>query len=262
MKQSLALLQWDYRRARRTDKELSYGVHLFWLILTGSVLWLPVYTVLLFVLPALSIITESVGYLIGSYLLGLFLNGIWWHVLSFKLIDRHVKHIERKGKLFEDMVDFVKESAAMEDSEKELGKNIYSLELISAEYFKYFPKRLAGTWTLIGIFSLGVSTYYAAFFMMNELRKMQQVEDDFLQILSEILGSLGIINYPITYEPVVPQREYGIFAAISVATLGLYWFYWWYVLITDHNRFFVSSERWESALIFTLFHRDNRSFYK
>jgi hypothetical protein len=254
MKQSLGLLQLDYRRARKTDRQISYGTQLFWMILSGAIIWLPVYTILVFKLPVLAMIADNTDLLIASYFLGLLVSGWWWHVITFKLVDRHLQHMDRKGKFFEDIVDYVKEEAADRNAEEGVGQKIYSLEILVTQYYKSLKRRHPGTWTIIGIFSCGISTYYTAYFLMNDLQKMQQIEDDFLQILSEILASLNVIKYPITYEKEIPIREYGIFAAIAIFTLGLFWFYWWYVLVTDPNTYYENSERWESQLIFTLFY--------
>jgi hypothetical protein len=51
------------------------------------------------------------------------------------------------------------------------------------------------------------------------------------------------------------MREFGVFLALSIVTLGLFWFYWWYVLVSDYNVFFDISERWEGILQFTALYK-------
>lgn len=257
--QSLSLLQLDFRKSWQTDRRMNYGVHLLWLLLTNSILWFPAYTVILIFFPQILRIPQGTTFILVLYLFGFLFMGIWWHVLSFYLVDRHQKHFNRKAHLFEDLVLFAREMVEEKDINQEdhpeIHKKIYSLEIFVSEYYRHFPRHNPVMWTILSIISLGFSTFFMAYFLMVELRKLQELEDEFLKIYSSVMEEFAILKYPIRNHHPVPQREFGIFAALSVLTLGLFWFYWWYTLIVDTNRFFDASERWEASLNYMLFFR-------
>lgn len=260
MRQSIAALHLDFRQAWRSDKRISYGLHLLWLFLTGSILWFFVLTVALLFFSGSGIpISLSFGKVALGYFIGFLFYGWWWHVLVYQLVARHGRHVERKKLLFRDLYyyayEFLLEKGYSKEDHPDLVKKVYSLQFFSDEYGKSFHSRHAGLWTILSVVTLGIAAYVAAFFLMEDVKRMQKFEKEYLEHLSEVFMDLDVLSYPIPYDREVPMREFGIFLALSFVTLGLFWFYWWYVLVADYNIFFDASERWEGVCQYTLLYK-------
>ncbi len=256
MKQALAILLFDFRRSWRTDRKMSYGAHLIGLLLTGAIVWFPVFTVFLFYFPYTEWIHANAWYIVLSYLLGFLFWGFWWYVLIFRLLARHRDHAVRKNDLWDDFSRFctqeMKRQGIKKEDNPDLAKRIYSLELFANEYKKAFILRHPGLWTFLTFVSFGIVSYVVAFFLMQDLQRMQQFEEEYLQVLSDVLIEMGILTEPVIPQKQIPYREYGIFLALSIVSGGLFWFYWWYILVKDGNCFFDMTERWETEIHYSL----------
>lgn len=256
MKQALGMLFFDIRRSWRTDKKMSYGAHLLGLLFTGAILWFPLFIGALITSPYLEMIRQNALHVLLFLLFGFAFYGWWWYVLIFRVLARHNDHMERKKHVWDDISRLcsrqLEAQGLQKDSHPDLYKKVYSLELFANEYKKVFVHRSPALWTFLTFMTLGIISYVVAFFVMQDLQKMQQFEDEYLQVLSEVFQETGLLDYPIILEKQIPYREYGIFFALAIVSMGLFWFYWWYILLKDGNSFFEMSERWEMEIFYSL----------
>ncbi len=254
--QTLSLLHLDFRKSMRTDRPFHFGSHLLLFIITGTALWLPLSIYFFWLSPMIPLFAIPASAQIALFILGAFTFGLWSHVVVFLLIQRYELQRERKVQLFTDLAFFAKEVAQVNGKQpsefSELYKKIYSLEIFPAEYARHLPERNAALWTFLNWLTLGLASYFFAFMLMTSMQRQQDLEEDFLFILSEVLIELKLLRYPLPLEYRIVRREFSVYALLSIFSLGLFWYFWYYALMHDFNRLLDRSERWEGVLHYIL----------
>jgi hypothetical protein len=184
---------------------------------------------------------------------GILTLGIYAIYVQYKLIARQQDHFRRMGRFAGDLVRLIAERA------KETGSAQSSAELVEVralsddfQRFQRGKERSAALWTILSIVTLGLAMLYVLYFLNADLVRHQRLEADFIERSSTLLTKLGVGQYPIEVEHVVPNRNYAVYLLLTVITLGLFELYWVYVRIKDPNEHFKEHERFEDQLIATI----------
>ena len=75
-------------------------------------------------------------------------------------------------------------------------------------------------------------------------------EQDFDEKLSLIRNKLGVVRYPITFQPVGELRQsFGLHLGLSIITLGIYGIFWDYRLHTDPEKVYPEFHAVEDSVL-------------
>ncbi len=177
-----------------------------------------------------------VGLFFAIFLLyvAIFVVGIIFVILLFKLVKRRNTHFNRQTFVFEDLIGAAKQLAAKKGVDVSLHVNYLERNVREAKF-----DELEKNATLYAILSLfPIFNYYVYYFLMKDFFRHERREDQYVAGLTNLLATLGIpMNLPRRTSP-VPDRSFAVYLIVSLITGGIFSIYWVYVLVTDPNNHF------------------------
>jgi len=85
------------------------------------------------------------------------------------------------------------------------------------------PKVKPGLAVFLDVITLGIYGLVATYRIMRFWWQIQLTEQDFDEKLSVIWAKIGIVRYPLTFEPIPEMnRSFGMHFFLSVVTIGIY----------------------------------------
>ncbi len=184
--------------------------------------------------------------LFGLFYLGIFVVGIVYAVMLYKLAKRRNTHFARQQFLYEDMVNMAKELAAKKGTDLSLSLN--NLDRTYREARVEETEKSAALWAILA-FITGIASLYVFYFLMKDFFKHERREDLFIEDLNRALIAGGItVNLPRRTVP-VPDRSFILYFILSLVTGGLFTIYWVYVLLEDPNNHFRQQALIEDTII-------------
>lgn len=83
---------------------------------------------------------------------------------------------------------------------------------------------------------------------MKDIYRHERREEAFLQELSTAATVIGVnLGFQPRAKP-TPNRSFLVYFLLTIFTVGVFWFYWLYRLITDPNRHFTSQWAIEDSI--------------
>jgi hypothetical protein len=178
--------------------------------------------------------------------------------LFYILIKRRNLHFEREYRFFYDTSLALKNLAATRglSSNEVVQRNLRDIDshLTSIHYSS--RDRNAILWLIlffvpvVDIFAY----FYILYFLTTDFGEHEPMEDWLISSVARALGSIGI-NF--TYSRAsfskkredIPQRSFWLYVVLDIITLGVFGFYWIYVLIKDPNNHFKTEAKIEGAIL-------------
>lgn len=111
----------------------------------------------------------------------------------------------------------------------------------------------AGLAVFLSFVTLGVYGFVADYRMMRFWWEIQLTEVDFTDRLSQVWLRLGIVRYPLAFEPVLAlRRGFGLHLLLLFVTLGIYGVVWDYQLHTDPEKLYPEVHSTEDMVLSAL----------
>jgi hypothetical protein len=111
----------------------------------------------------------------------------------------------------------------------------------------------AGLSLILSFITLGIYGYYAVYRTMRFWWEVELTEQDFDDKLSLIWTKLGIIRYPLTFEPDEElHRSFGMHLFLTIVTFGIFGIVWDYRLHTDPDRIYPEFHSAEDGVLSAL----------
>ncbi len=184
----------------------------------------------------------------GFILLSFITGGIFYFVVLYQRIERRDEHFRRMTSFFRAALGSTRDASngkAVDISEKT--KKIDE-KLTEADETLLRPKN-AILWVALSILTFGLALFYIYFFLLVDWYRAQQLEHELLDDFNDIWLRLGLTKDEVNVNIVLPERNYWLYLFLSIITLGIFIFYWDYVIHTEPEPVFDENSKWESKIL-------------
>ncbi|HVP23271.1 MAG TPA: DUF4234 domain-containing protein [Conexivisphaerales archaeon] len=182
------------------------------------------------------------------FMLGFVLLYLAFLYVIYTLIRRRNGHFARQQRLFTDLEAALREIA----SKKGTGVDSYlgSFDATLRESQIEETEKSAVLWVILYVIPVVnlIAGLYILYFLTGDYFKHERREDAMIADASRALSALGIGFSFNRYEP-LPNRSFVLYIILTLITLGIFSFYWEYVLIQDPNKHFANHVRFEESLL-------------
>ncbi len=184
--------------------------------------------------------------LLALFYIGIFVVGILYVIMLYKLVKRRNAHFSRQRFLYEDLINMAKELASKKGVDISLSLN--NLDRTHREAMVEETEKSAALWAIL-TFVTGIAALYIFYFLTKDFFKHERKEELFLDDLNRSLATAGIaVNLPRRTVP-IPDRSFILYFILTLVTLGLFHIYWLYVLLEDPNNHFRQQALTEDTII-------------
>jgi predicted permease len=108
--------------------------------------------------------------------------------------------------------------------------------------------RAAGLWSILYLFVTPIVGIIIAYNLTQDLRKHEELQVTAQAAISGALRDIGLPPLPATQYR-AHKRDPLLFVILSLITAGLFWIYWFYVLLKDYNEHFSDQASFEDGLL-------------
>ena len=177
--------------------------------------------------------------------------GIYVLVMFYRRLNRADLFRERRLHYYNAVIDATREYAEQEGQYGAAHDDLEDLHRFVKERFEDEHKPIgAGKSLALSIVTLGIYGLFAVYRMMRFWWQIQLTEQDFDEKLSLIWTKLGVVRYPVTFEPVKSlDRSFGIHFLLTLVTLGIYGIVWDYQLHTDPEKLYPETRAVEDTVV-------------
>lgn len=204
---SLPQVESDIRRRVDTDKQMSFGAYILWIL-------------------ALSVFTLGIGTVVYVF------------IIEYQLVDRRNQHFARQHSFLRNVVRVLRERADASKETKALA-SIDRAEAMLNDAAVREGERNAWLWgVILPILTLGIASFYTRWFLTVDYRRHSVRQREIWDTISECLRESTDKSISLVDESVLPERNFWIYLLLTILTLGLFGIYWQYVLFDDPNKHF------------------------
>ena len=164
----------------------------------------------------------------------------------YKWIKRRNDHFRRQILEMKTIVDLIRKKSFQ--SKIDVDEQIDSLNNLVRESEYEETEKSAALWIILTLL-VSVLIFYVYHFLTKDFRKHEFREERFLEVLNRTLEKIGLPSLAFRREHYIPERNTVLYVILTVLTIGLFGFYWVYVLTKDPNNHFKEQIRWEDELI-------------
>lgn len=171
-------------------------------------------------------------------------------ILLYMLFSRNNRHTRREAMLRRSIIDFLRSRAVENGVINDISAEIQTMESIDYESRMREPERNAALWSLlplipvVGWIFFLVALYYLTSYPVPHDRRWHA----FTQQVQSAGSKLGMSMMLPSWKT-IPERSFIIYLILTILTLGLFIFYWYYVLIKDINEHYTIQWQFEDQLM-------------
>lgn len=145
-------------------------------------------------------------------------------VIFYKRLNRADLFSDRRRHYYAAVLDYTTRYADQNGQAARVRYEIADLTTYVKDRFNSVHRPIkAGLSVVLSFITLGVYWYISVYRLMKYWWEIQVTEQDFCDRLSLIWSKLGIIHYPVSYEPVQQvRRSFWTSFLLSIVTLGIY----------------------------------------
>lgn len=179
-----------------------------------------------------------VGWGLYFFLLSFVTLGIYPIIVFYRRLNRADLFRDRKQHYYRSVLDFTKQYAEETGSYDAVHHQIEDLDRFVTDRFATEHKPIkAGPSLVLSLATFGIYGFVAVAKLMRFWWQIQVTEQDFNEKLSLIWMKLGVVRYPVDFEPVQAlRRSFGMHFLLSIVTLGIYGIIWDHRLHTDPDK--------------------------
>ncbi|WP_274562025.1 DUF4234 domain-containing protein [Streptomyces spiramyceticus] len=181
-----------------------------------------------------------VSWALYFFLLSWVTLGIYSIIVFYRRLNRADLFRERRAHYYSAVINATRQYAELNEQYGAAHEDLDDLQRFVKERFTDEHKPIqAGLSLILSFITLGIYGCYATYRTMRFWWEIQPTEQDFDEKLSLIWTKLGIVKYPLTFEPDEElHRSFGLHFFLAIVTLGIYGIIWDYRLHTDPDRIY------------------------
>jgi len=215
---SIPLVEADIRRRVDTDKPMSFGSYILWLI-------------------ALSIFTMGIGAIVYAF------------IIEYQLVDRRNQHFARQQSLYRNVIRVIREHGDVLKDDK-IATAADRAEAQLNDIVIREPERNPWLWAvLLPIVTLGIASLYTRWFLTVDYRRHSVRQRELSDTMADGLRLATGKSASVVDESVLPDRNFWIYLLLTIVTFGLFGWYWQYVLFDDPNKHFARQAFAEDQIV-------------
>ena len=163
----------------------------------------------------------------------------------YKWIGRRNAHFKRQLMMYRDLVTLLREISRERGVDISTQIALISREISEAEIEE--TEKSTVLWIILTLI-IGIIIFYIYHFLTKDFFTHEKREDRIVRGIQEALEVLGVkFDYRRYYE--IPHRNTILYILLTVITLGIFGFYWVYVITKDPNEHFTEQRKWEDSLV-------------
>ena len=165
----------------------------------------------------------------------------------YYLIDRRNNHFKRQQLLFKTLVKYLE----TETKAKSAHPSTTRLAELCEDSMFDEQGRSAGIWTILNLFVTPMVSLIVAFNLTQDLCKHDLRQIDFQETLISALAEIGVtLPSSVNLKPL--KRDTILLLLLTIITGGLFWIYWFHILLKDYNEHFANQALFEDKLLAAL----------
>lgn len=154
----------------------------------------------------------------------------------FYFIDRRNNHFMRQKLLFAAISSYLQARSGSTS-----GENVAKLAQLADDSMFEEQDRPAGLWAILYVFVTPIVGLVIAHSLTQDLRKHEERQGQYQQTLALAFEEAGVTCPSFaTYKP--HNRDPMVYLILTAITAGIFWIYWFYILLKDYNEHF--SDQW------------------
>lgn len=162
----------------------------------------------------------------------------------FCFLDRRNKHFTRQQMLFASISSYFLSRSGV------ISQNVGDLAELSEASALEEEHRSAGSWAMLYVFVTPIVGLVAAYNLTQDLRKHEERQLKFQDTLASAFEESGFQRPSFAaFRP--HNRDPMAYLIIAAITAGLFWIYWFYVLLKDYNEHFEDQAVLEDQILAT-----------
>ena len=197
--------------------------------------------------PTPSAIEPVVGGILAIYGLCIlaFLFVVFFGALGiYFMIDRRNRHFIRQQLLFSTIGRYLA-------SKVPRSENISQLNYLTEDSVYAEQPKSAGIWALLYLFITAITALVISYSLTQDMRKHDELQSRYQALLAPSLVEAGF-QEP-NFKPYKSHnRDSALFIILTAITGGLFWIYWYYILLKDYNDHFAEQAKFEEQILKTL----------
>lgn len=177
--------------------------------------------------------------------------GIYPVVIFYKRLNRADMFSDRRQHYYAAVIDYTTRYAELTGQDPDVHYELSDLAAYVKERFSSVHRPIkAGLSVLLSFVTLGVYGLISVYRLMKYWWEIQITEQDFCDKLSLAWTKLGVIHYPVSYEPIQQvRRSFWTSFLLSIVTVGIYGIFWDYHLHTDPDKVYPEMHSSEDAVL-------------
>lgn len=184
--------------------------------------------------------------LYGFALIGLYMVLLVSAFPLFYFIDRRNNHFMRQKLLFAAISSY---QQARKGST--FGENGAKLTQLADDAMFQEHDRPADLWAILYVFVTPIVGLVIAYSLTQDLRKHEERQGEYQQTLALACEEAGLSRPSFaTYKP--HNRDPMVYLILTAITAGLFWIYWFYILLKDYNEHFRDQWVFEDQILSSL----------
>jgi Domain of unknown function (DUF4234) len=196
------------------------------------------------ILASFTFHTRGIAITIPLYLLGGILEIFFWYFL----ISRRNNHFARDVSVRQGLIEYLGQSFGAMGRSNEISTELATMNAIHGEANAEEREKSAVLWIILSIITLGIAGLYVLYFLTKDPYKHDRRQQSFMQQVQQGFSKLGKTVVNPSWNA-LPNRSYIVYLIVDIITLGLFGFYWYYVLIKDMNEHFKTQWQVEDNLL-------------
>jgi len=168
-------------------------------------------------------------------------------ILIYYLINRMSEHFKRESQLRRGIIQYLWARAEQEGKGPSIASELATMQTVHAEADANDVPKSAVLWTILAVIVPFVNLYVLYF-----LTKYPYEHDArwraFSQQAQGAGSKLGLVTVAPTWKA-LERRSFFVYLILTIITLGIFGFYWYYVLIEDPNTHFRAHAQFEDVFL-------------
>ncbi|MDY6970442.1 MAG: DUF4234 domain-containing protein [Spirochaetota bacterium] len=180
--------------------------------------------------------------------------GIYGIILFIKRTRRVDKFIVRKRDYYQSVLDYTERYCQDKNVYDNIRNDLNDLkEFVNGNFSKNIKEIKAGISSLLIIITLGIWGFIWLYKMNIIWYKLQKLEQDFDDKLSQIWTKVGLIKYPLTFNlDSSKKRSYALYLILSIITFSIWGLVWDYKIHTDPENLYKEFHSTEDTVLQTV----------
>lgn len=153
-------------------------------------------------------------------------------IAIYYLLDRRNNHFKRQQQLYKTLAKYLSTNLTAAPS-----PNVPKLSQLAEDSMFEEQDRPAGLWAILYVFVTPITSLIVAYDLTLDMRRHEERQSTYQTALTNALAEFGTQPQSLP-SPKTHKRDALLYLILTAITAGLFWIYWFYILLKDYNEHF------------------------